>query len=532
MRQRVMSAWRSPRTATCLIGGLWFGLVFTALLWVWGLNPLVFPSPDEAVVRLSASLIGEHGSPLLKLPFPDPEDLAHPRSWVTLGDNAVPTYAPVMLYAYAPLLRLGVFGSLCVMALPAAAASAFAVGCARLVPARRAWLGLFAPLLAFPALYWLMRPWANLSAVLICLCWAVPYWALWRNSGGRRWLIAAALCVAAAAAVRPDCAALLLSDGLLLTLAAKPEDWKKISVVFVGVGAGALGLNLLLNWVLTGHAFRAAYQIVLERDEGPSRGASGVPGLGLLRVLLMPMGWPIPSVARTAFFKYWFKMGPIAVLSVAQISIVARLASASRVSRALILAALLLAAFFVYTHLHNDVFGGQTSDALAEHSVPRYLSPVYLFAALPPLLFLGRSRRWFVLWPGVVVCCLVSADAAYEIGIREPSSFARVADSVRTGSATLAALSQEIPDKAMVYSARFDKLLWSRWRLGTITVNAESSAQSVSRAFGTGLTVFVFEQHWRPALRAQFSAALARRHLLLHTVDRRRGLFRVELQPP
>ncbi len=528
---RVLRPWRAPKAVFWLIAGLWFTAVFAGLLWIWGLNPVVFPSPDEAVVRLSASLVGRHGHPFIELPFADPEDLAHPRSWVTLGRVAVPTYAPVMLYAYAPLLRLGIAGSLCLMALPAAAAAAFAVACAELLPARRRWLALFAPLLAFPALYWLMRPWANLSAVLICLCWSVLYWALWRNSAATRWLVAAALSVAAAAAVRPDCAAFLLADGLLLTLAARLTDWRKITLVFVAVGAGALSLNLLLNHVLTGHAFRAAYQIALERDEGPSSAGSGLPGLGLLRVLVMPMGWPDPSIAWTAFIKYWFKMGPIGVLSVAQLAIVALLLPASRLSRVLVLGALLFAAFFVYTHLHNDVFGGQTPDALAEHSVPRYLSPIYLFVALPPLLLLGRSRQWFVLWPGVILCCLVSADAAYEIGVREPTSFAAVADSVRTGRATLAVLTEKIPGQAMVYSARFDKLLWSRWRLGTITANAEASAQSVSRALRSGLTVYVFEQHWRASSRQQFSLALARRRLALQTVDRRRGLFRVEREP-
>lgn len=520
----------SPRTVPWLIGGAWFVAVFSALLWVWGLNPLVFPSPDEAVVRLSASLVAEHGSPLLELSFPDPEDLAHPRSWVTIGDKAAPTYAPVMLYAYAPLLRAGNFGLLLVLVLPSAAVLAFTLGCAQLLPAPRRWLAIFAPLLAFPALYWLMRPWANLSAVLICLCWAAFYWAFWHESGGLRWLVAAALSVAAAAAVRPDCAAFLLTDGLLLTLAAKPAQWQKIALVFVMAGAGALGLNLILNKALTGHAFRAAYQIALERDEGPPT-SSGIPGLSILRVLLVPMGWPDPSIAWTAFLKYWFKMGPVALITVGQLTIIGLTWHASRLSRALVLVAVLYAAFFAYTHFHNDVYGGQTPQAFAEHSVPRYLSPLYLFAALPPLVFLSRRRRWFVLLPGVLLCCVAAADAAYQIGVHEPTSFIASADSVRKGSVMLEALTKEIPRNAMVYSARFDKLLWSRWRLGTITAEPDPSAQSVSRAVAAGQNVYVFEEHWRPNLRRQFVAALARRHLALSTVDARRGLFRVEHQP-
>jgi hypothetical protein len=449
---------------------------------------------------------------------------------VTVGDKAVPTYAPVMLYAYAPLLRMGNVGLVLLIALPSAAVLAFTLGCAQLLSVRRRWLSIFAPLLAFPALYWLMRPWANLSAVLICLCWAAFYWAFWRESGRLRWLVAAAASVAAAAAVRPDCAAFLLTDGLLLTVAAKPADWKKIALVFVVVGAGALGSNLILNKVLTGHAFRAAYQIALERDEGPST-STGMPGLGILRVLLVPMGWPDPHVAWTAFLKYWFKMGPVAVLTLGQLAIISLMVPASRVSRALVLVAVLYAAFFAYTHFHNDVYGGQTPDAFPEHSVPRYLSPLYLFAAFPPLVFLSRCRRWFVFFPGVALCCVAVAAAGYEIGVREPTSFAAEQDTVRTGSSTLRALTREIPSDAMVYSARFDKILWSQWRLGSITTDAEPSAQSVSRAVAAGLNVYVFEQHWRPALRRQFVAALARRRLALGTVDARRSLFHVERQP-
>jgi hypothetical protein len=39
------------------IAGFWFVLTFTVTLWVWGLNPLIMMSPDEAVNRFGASLI-------------------------------------------------------------------------------------------------------------------------------------------------------------------------------------------------------------------------------------------------------------------------------------------------------------------------------------------------------------------------------------------------------------------------------------------------------------------------------------------
>src|SRR4051812_47429912 len=187
-----------------ILAGIWLALAFGLVLWMWGLNPLVFPSPDEAVVRYSAQLIGERGHPFLRLPFADPEDLAHPRSWVTLGGNAVPTYAPVSLYAFGYLLRLGHLGLLLILLLPATAVAAFAAGTAHLLPPGRRWLAFFAPLLAFPASYWLLRPWVNHSPMLAGVAWSFFFWARWRRFGSARALSWSALCIGMAAAVRPD----------------------------------------------------------------------------------------------------------------------------------------------------------------------------------------------------------------------------------------------------------------------------------------------------------------------------------------
>src|SRR5437868_1980818 len=77
-----------------LIAVAWFTLTFAATVWVWGLNPQELASPDEALNRLAAAVLAEQGHPFLSLPFPDPENLAHPRHWVTVGAHALPSYAP------------------------------------------------------------------------------------------------------------------------------------------------------------------------------------------------------------------------------------------------------------------------------------------------------------------------------------------------------------------------------------------------------------------------------------------------------
>src|SRR3954471_15028089 len=83
-----------------VIACVWFAASFFAIVWTWGLDPVIFPTPDEAQVRQAAGLIGKHQAPFLPVPIIDTEDLFHPRGWLTLGDKAWPSYAPVSIYCY------------------------------------------------------------------------------------------------------------------------------------------------------------------------------------------------------------------------------------------------------------------------------------------------------------------------------------------------------------------------------------------------------------------------------------------------
>jgi hypothetical protein len=511
--------------APALVGVIWFALALAALLWMWGLNPLVFPSPDEAVVRYSAQVIAEHGSPILQVPFPDPEDLAHPRSWVTLGDKIVPTYAPVSLYLLGFLLRLGRFGLLLVAVFPASAVGAFAAGTAHLLPPGRRWLALFAPALAFPALYWLMRPWVNVSPLLACLCWAFFFWGRWRAAEKNRDLRLCAVLIGLGTAIRPDYAAFLLLAAVLVSVAANPPRWKQVFVVFTLAGVCALASNLFLNKVLTGHPLQAAYQVALDRQWGPQDGG-GTPGLGILRVLLVPMGWPIPKIALKTFLKYWLKMGPIALVLIGQLALIPLLFDKSRLSRALYALLFLLCVFFVYTRLHDDVFGGHDRFGWVEHSVPRYLTPAYLFAALPPLLLLGRLKRKLALIPGLLVVLGTAGAGLYEIAEREPSSFAFVRHYVPLHEGLLETLQREIPPQAMVYTVTGDKLVWSRWRLGTIE-DLNLSAASMERALNAGFEVYMLDSRYGAPSHHRLAQLLAKRSLVLSPADPRHGLYRL-----
>ena len=510
-----------------LIAGAWFALVFGAIVWVWGLNSRALISPDEALNRFAAGVISKHWRPFLTLSFPDPEDLAHPRHWVSVGDRAIPSYAPVAIYFYGLLLRLRLLGLLLVPALPASAAAAFTLGTARLLPDDRKWLCAFAPVLGFPALYWLMRPWMNLSALLICVCWAFFFWTSWQVSGKSRDLTIAIFGLGAAAAVRPDYAAYLLLVTLLFALAASPAHWKRITILVVSAGASAVALNLLLNWVITGNPLLAAYQIVAARDEGTT--GPGGP-LGLLRQLLVPMGVPKPMMALAFLRKYWIDLGPIAGLTLAQLALVPLLLKRPWLVRLLYALGILVMLCFVLSHMDENLNGASDPLSAVHHSMPRYWSPVYLLAALPPILFLARCRRRPLFMAGVVLTSALSLGNAYEIGRREGSSLVKLYQFAQRWGARVPALANKIPREAMVYSGSLDKVLWPYWRVGTMTEPAPT-ASSMRRAIGANLEVFVYEPRFSRGKLQQLERALKREQLQIALIDRR-GIYRVTAARP
>jgi len=511
------------------IASVWFAISLTTIIWAWGLNPMVVPTSDEAVIRYAAWLI-EHGrGPFLDVPLPDPEDLMHPRSWLTIDNRATPTYAPVSFYLYGWILRLHEFGQFLIAAMPASGVALFAAGCARLLPVRRRWLALLAPLVGFPALYWLMRPWINMSPFLTSLCWTVFCWASWRESNKDGWLVAALGCLGYGAAMRPDYAAYLFVLTLLFGIAARPDRWKLIFALVIASGVLALTPNLILNKMITGHALKAAYQMSIDRLFG-AEPEHTIPGLGMLRSLVLPMGIPSWEVGSTAFRKYWLTMGPVALLLFGQLALVPLLAKPPPKARYLLALAVAIMAFFCLSRMHDDLWGGSMKVGGVYHSVPRYLTPVYLLAALPPLLFLGQCKNRWLMIGGCLLASALAVGGGYEIWSHKPnSSFNFVRDFNTKKTAELGRLLKVLPEDAAVYTPREDIWTWPQGRIWTID-DPGPTAQSVERASKALNNVYLLIPSQTPQVK-RLIVELARRRISLQKIGAIRGLHKVQRAP-
>jgi hypothetical protein len=527
---------RAARSARAFLGGpgiviaaSWFVASYAALVWTWGRDPLTFPSPDEMLNRMAAGVIGEHVRPFLALPFDDPEDLAHPRFWISFGQRAVPAYAPVALYVYAALLKLPLVGFWLVPAVPASATAAFALGTARLLPRGRRWLAALAPVLGFPALYWLLRPWVNISLLLVCLCWAFFCWATWQTcepgKSRTRWLFAAIGFVGFGAAIRPDYAAYLLAGVLLFALAeSREEAWRIVAFVLVA-GAAAVILNLALNFVITGHPLKAAYQVYMDRAADDSAGeATLLPGI--VNSLLTPMGLHTPAEIHKLVVKYWLEMRPLGLLVVGQLALVPLFYWMPWKKRLVYLAAIVVVLCLAVTRLSDEVWGSKVSAGYVHHSVPRYLTPVYLLAALPPLLFLGRVRLGVTQIFGSALALLLAVRSGYEICVHQPDSLKYLHKLAATDKRTLDVLKDKLPARALVYTQSQDKVLWSRWKVGTVS-EPERTAASMNRAIDAGLPVYVMQPRFGSGQLRGLERALRAKRISLTPLDSRRGLYRL-----
>jgi hypothetical protein len=160
------------------------------------------------------------------------------------------------------------------------------------------------------------------------------------------------------------------------------------------------------------------------------------------------------------------------------------------------------------------------------HSVPRYWAFAYLFAALPPILFLGRCRSRVLVVLGAAICFAVAGKSLQEIHSGGyASSLVYIEHFVRTKARTVEVFARLIPPNAIVYSQALDKVLWSRWQLGIID-EPRATADSMARAIRSKLPVYIVQARFRRQGRS-LEAALRSKRLRVVKVDARRGVYRV-----
>lgn len=506
-----------------VIGAVWFVISLAAILWVWGLQPNTFSSPDESVNRLAAQLVSESGRPFLNLPHEDDEDLVHPRFWVSMTDHAIPAYPPVSYFLFALALSIPMGAGIAMAALPASGLAVFAVGSARLLN-QRPWLAWIAPLAGFPALYWLLRPWMNISLLLVFVCWSFYYWVRWRESREVPSLAASFLFVGAAAAVRPDFALFLLAAACLFSLAQDPRQWRRIGACAVVAVTGAVVVNLVLNAVTTGDPLLASYQIHADRQEEVQGQPSGP--LGSMYLLVLPWGLPGLREALGYIQKYWLEMGPIAILLVGQLTLLPLIARETPRKRVLWTLAGLTLLVFMVSRMSDSLYGANEQRALLRHSIPRYWSPVYLLAAIPPLVFLSRCRNDLLV--GVMATMLVALafTGARDVYSRQPESLTYLHDLRFRNEQSLDSLEATIPPGALLYTVTEDKTLSSRWSVALLRDPAPT-ASSMSRGADLGLDVFVVQSGLREETTVALGEALADLGYRLETIDDQRGIYRV-----
>ncbi|HTQ02469.1 MAG TPA: hypothetical protein VMI54_01390 [Polyangiaceae bacterium] len=516
--------WPGGVSAPACVAAVWFALALAMMLWARGLEPIAFFTPDEAVNRLAGELIAKTGRPFLELPFPDPENAAHPRLWFSLGHYAVPLYPPVSLFAYGLLTYLGTFGLLLLVLFVASGVAAFAAGTARLLPPGRRLLGVFAPALASPALYWVLRPWMNISLFLVCIGWAVYSWARWRESERVGWLDATFACVGAAAAIRPDYTAYLLLTTLALGAAAKPSAWRRLLLGAVAAGAGAVCLNLPLNYVVTGHAFRAAYQLVLD----PEQGAHPSPfWLRFLRILLFPMDPPPLDEFWRVFVRYWLNPRSVAFLALGQLAWIPIWRRQSKLGRWLSLAALVLLVVFMSSRMDPDTFGARRPVAQLDDSIPRYWTPVYWLAVIAPLLLVARAARRWVMWGGAACLAAVAALCLHDAWITPIQSILDEHSLTLTTPRRFEDLARRLRKRAIVYARPYDKLLWSRFLTGNLE-EANATAASMLRAHRHHFTPYLYVDGFQKDAVETIRQKLAEEHCVLVTDSARMRLYHLE----
>lgn len=402
------------------------------------------------------------------------------------------------------------------------------------------WLGALVPALAFPATYWLLRPWHNVALELALAAYAAVAVALFATSG-RRGLGHLALGLATAAAlVRPDHVLLLL--GLTVTwlvaldaggaadrrATAAVRRWM-LPVLVAGL-AWVVG-NVVGNLLTTGAPLVTPVDLLDFPDAVSLAGRDLPTPLRQAVVVVAPQGVPGLELVARQLAKYWLGLGPIAFVVVpGLVAAVVALASAGTGPRRRLAlgGSLVLLGWHVVSRVSDTDLGAAADVAGLVHSHPRYTAIGHVVLALVLVTVVSRlpSTTWRRLaGVGLVVVAAAGAWHVWSAPLHHEglSALHRHLDRV---DAWVAAVEAEVPDGAFVASRFADRYLWAdhpvgrfqdeRVLRGTLPVAPERLAFTLDAAVDAGLDPHVAEL--TDAYRLAAADALAERGLALTVV--------------
>ncbi len=459
-------------------GAAWFVAAFAILVAVWG-GPghQTFQSPDEAANARGIVEVADHLRPTTPAIVADDVEFAHQRMWVRVDDTHVPAAAPGIMAFYGPIGALP-FGGWALFLVPALGIAALA---ASGVLIRESIVGAMLPGLAFPATYWMLRPWHNVGLEVALVALGVLAAALdtrrrsWGDTAGLRFAPGLVLTSAVfASLVRPDHVHIIFGCSLAWWLARDRRIVRAVLVHLVAGGvwlAGTLGLNV---WT-TGDALVPATGLLDFPTETVAFGQDlGFP-LAEILLIVAPNGVPPAGNVVTQLAKYWLRFGPVAVLVIAVV--VAGILFSRRHARggvAPVAAVAGLLVLHVLTRVSDSDFGATSSVPQLVHSHPRYTAIAYLGLAVGALL-LGRvldrhdardGLRWAA--DGALALAAVVGIVYLFLPQAPGEGLGWLRSHLSDANAYAGAVDAQVPEDAVVYSLGVDKYLWAVRDVGIV----------------------------------------------------------------
>ncbi len=282
------------------------GLTVWLLTWIWGSpTPTVFISPDESNNRVGAEIVALTGSPLISLPFEDPEDLVHPRFWVSNGLEAFSPHPPATFYIYGAGLNAGPIGWWLPYATSGLGIAALS-GAGVLIAARRPQIGALLPVLALPAAYWILRPWSSFSPYLTSISIALVFAILWLTNRRSPLAVAYAISLGIAGLIRPDQMVFLIGGSFLITYLIVRQGWRVIAGLHAAAALGTMSVTAIFNWQTSGNPMMTGYQLSARTIELTSLRDTAALPISTVLYAFAPSGLPRMNDLEIAVEQYVF----------------------------------------------------------------------------------------------------------------------------------------------------------------------------------------------------------------------------------